>query len=98
MFKFLAGLGSEYEHIRAQILNMNLSSLNEVYGHVHREEGRRRVTNMSFAVEKSSFISISTRGSCGGSFTGGHGRCFGTSNDRDHLNCEYCGRSRRTKN
>lgn len=51
MFEFLAGLSLEYEHIRAHILNINLSSLYEVYVRVHKEEGRRRVMNLLSTVE-----------------------------------------------
>lgn len=36
--EFLTSLYSTYEQIRVQILNMNLSSLNDVYAHVHRGE------------------------------------------------------------
>lgn len=40
VFEFLIVLSLEYDQLKAQILNMNLSSLNEVYAHVHREEER----------------------------------------------------------
>lgn len=97
MFEFLAGLSSEYEHVRAEILNMNLSSLNVVYAHIHREEDKRGVINVPSAVEKSTFISTSSRGGCGSSPTRGCGGRFSTYDDRDCLKCEHCGWSRHTK-
>lgn len=41
VFEFLVGLNSEYEHVQVLLLGKDLlSSLNEVYAYVHREEGR----------------------------------------------------------
>lgn len=96
MFEFQASLNSEYERVRVEILNMNLSSLNEVYVHIHREDGRRGVMNVLSAIEKSTFISTSSRGGCGGP-THGHGWRFNTYDFRDHLKYEHCGKSRHTK-
>lgn len=76
---------------------MNLSSSNEVYTHIHKEEGPRGVMNLSSAVEKSTFISTSCRGGNGGSFTCGRGGHFVTSDDCDRLKCEHCGKSRHLK-
>lgn len=65
MFEFLTGLSFEHEQVRAQILNMNLPPLNEVYAHIHKEEGKRGVMNPSSSVEKLTFISSSSRGDVG---------------------------------
>lgn len=78
MFELLASLIYEYKQVRTQILNMNLSSLNEVHDHIHREEGRRGVMNMPYVVEKSVFLTTSSRGGRGGSSTRGCGRYFST--------------------
>lgn len=76
---------------------MNLTSVNEVYAHIHREESRKGVMNPSSAIEKPAFISTSNRGERGGTSTRSRDRHFGTSDDRDHLKCEHCGRFRHTK-
>lgn len=96
MFEFLAGLNSKYEQVRAQILNMNLSSLNELYVHIHKEEGKRGVINVQSVVKKSAFISTFSQGGRGDSTCGCGGR-FSTYDDCDCLNCEHCGRCRHTK-
>lgn len=98
IFEFLAGLNSKCEQLRALILgNDPLLSLNEVYAHIHRDDRRRGVMNLSLT-EKSTPMPTSIRGGRGGNFGRSHGgRQNFTSNDRDRLNCEHCGLSRHTK-
>lgn len=85
VFEFLVGFCFEYEQVRLQILNMNLSFLNEVYALICKEEGRHDVMNVQFIVGKLAFISTSSRGGHWDSFTHGRGGCFSTYDDHDCL-------------
>lgn len=73
-------------------------TLNEVYAHVHYEEGQHGVMIPIPSVEKSALVSSSSRG-CRGSFMGRDrcGRSTYSSNDRDRLKCEHCGHFRHIK-
>lgn len=99
ILKFLVRLNPKYEQVRALILgNKSLLSLNEVYTHIHHDDRCQVVMNPSPSIEKSAFVSTSTRGGRGGNSWCGHGgRQSFTSNDKDRLKCEHCGRSRHTK-
>lgn len=85
IFEFLASLNPEYEQVRVQILNMNLSTfLNEVYAYIHREKRRQGVMNVPSPIEKSTLVSTFSRGGQGGATRSGHdGRFSGSSNGRD---------------
>lgn len=67
----MAGLNSEYDSIRIQILSKDpLSSLNEVYSYVQEEEDHRHAMlspPLPPSTEKSVFISSVQRGGRGGS-------------------------------
>lgn len=91
VFEFLAGLNSEYEHVGAHILNMALPlTLDEVYAHNHKEEGRRGVMNMIPFIKKSALVSSSIRGDCSKFTKCGHGGQFSnSSDDKDRLKCEH---------
>lgn len=62
----------------------HLPSLKEVYVHIHREEGRQGVINVTTSFKKSTLVSASTRGDRGDNTRRGRGgRVNLTSNDRD---------------
>lgn len=59
-FEFLVGLNQEYEKVWVNILrNDHLPSLNEVLFHVHREERRQGVMNVSHSRKISTCLFIS---------------------------------------
>lgn len=110
VFDFLAGLNSEYYGIRIQILgNDPFPSLSEVYSYVQEEEDCQHAMFSPpppSSIEKSVFISSTQHGGRRGSRDrGGGGRgsfqdgkgSF-SSDERDKLKCEHCGRFRHTKN
>lgn len=102
MFDFLAGLDSEYDSIRIQILGKDpLPSFSEVYSYIQEEEDRHHAM-LSLppppSIEKSAFISSTQRGGCGGSYgCGGSDRNGFSRDDRDKFICEHYGRFRHTK-
>lgn len=98
-FEFLARLNPDYEQIKIQILNMGHPlNLNEVYAHIHHEEGRCGVMTPTSSIEKSALVSSSSRGGRG-SFMGNGRGCRSTysSDDRDRLKYEQCGCFKHTK-
>lgn len=72
-------------------------TLNEVYAHVHREEGRRGVMNPASSIKKSTLVSSSSKGGRGSFMGRGRNRSTYLSDDRDRLKCEHRGRFRYTK-
>lgn len=70
-------------------------TLNEVYAHIHHEEGRREVMTPASSTKKSALVLSSSRGGRGNFMGCGRGG-RGTSDDRDRLKCEHCGHFKHT--
>lgn len=82
-----------------QVLNLGHPlTLNKVYVHIQREEGRRGVMNLAPSIEKSALVSSLSRGGRGNFMGRGRGgRPTHLFEDCDRLKCEHCGRFRHIK-
>ena len=85
VYDFLAGLNPEDDQISVQVLGkIPFPSLEDAYSHVQQEESRRGVMLYSTPTEKSG-LTVSQE------------QPKATTSDKDHLQCDYCGKPRHTK-
>ncbi|KAJ8749583.1 hypothetical protein K2173_026232 [Erythroxylum novogranatense] len=87
VFDFLAGLHLEYDHIRGTILGKDhFPSVQLAHSLVQQEESRRNVMLHTLVMEKRGLVASSTK----------KAKPAYTSSNKDHLHCDYCGKSRHT--
>jgi len=91
IYDFLAGLNSEFDAVRVQILDEeDLPSLNEVIFLIRAEDGRRGVMLEAIRGESSALVSLKTHNQNKGP------RDEKKPVDRDSLWCTFCKKHRHT--
>ncbi|KAJ8761347.1 hypothetical protein K2173_001403 [Erythroxylum novogranatense] len=84
----MSSLNPEYDHIRGTILRKDpFPSVQLAHSLVQQEESRRNVMLHTPVMEKAGLVASSTE----------KAKPANTSSNKDHLHCDYCGKSRHTR-
>ncbi|KAJ7950679.1 Retrovirus-related Pol polyprotein from transposon TNT 1-94 [Quillaja saponaria] len=96
VYDFLAGLNLEYDQIRVQVLGRDpFPNLRQTYAYVHQEESRRIAMLHVVTRERSAMVATPIPKESKGVHTRGIEIARGS--DNDDLQCDYCGKTRHTR-
>ncbi|KAJ7968090.1 Retrovirus-related Pol polyprotein from transposon TNT 1-94 [Quillaja saponaria] len=96
VYDFLAGLNLEYDQIRVQVLGRDpFPNLRQTYAYVQQEESRRITMLHVVTRERSAMVATPIPKESKGVHTRGIEIARG--NDKDDLQCDYCGKTRHTR-
>ena len=95
VYDFLAGLQTEFDPIRVQVLGGDpFPSLRETYAYVQQEESRRSVMLHQISHERSALVTNSAVKGAKGNLIRANDQ---SQLDKDQLKCDHCGRTRHTR-
>jgi hypothetical protein len=99
IYEFLGGLNSKYDPVRVQIFGKEpLPSLQKVFSHIQNEESRRSTMLHPSSQIPFALVSASPHPSRGDFKSRDGGRIAdATSDDKEKLFCDYCNRSRHSR-
>ncbi|KAJ7951046.1 Retrovirus-related Pol polyprotein from transposon TNT 1-94 [Quillaja saponaria] len=96
VYDFLAGLNLEYDQIRVQVLGRDpFPNLRQTYAYVQQEESRRIAMLHVVTRERSAMVATPIPKESKGVHTRGIEIARGS--DKDDLQCDYCGKTRHTR-
>ncbi|KAJ7961715.1 Retrovirus-related Pol polyprotein from transposon TNT 1-94 [Quillaja saponaria] len=96
VYDFLAGLNLEYDQIRVQVLGRDpFPNLRQTYAYVQQEESRRIAMLHVVTCERSAMVATPIPKESKGVHTRGIEIARGS--DKDDLQCDYCGKTRHTR-